>query len=68
MIKSRSMRWVGYVKRTDMRYTYKIFVGNPAGKNQHGRIGCEIVDWIHLAQDSDRWWAVENTVMSLRVL
>jgi hypothetical protein len=25
------------------------------------------VDWIHLAQDKDRWWAVVNTVMNLRV-
>jgi hypothetical protein len=26
------------------------------------------VEWIQLAQDRDRWWAVVNTVMSLRVL
>jgi hypothetical protein len=26
------------------------------------------VEWIHLAQDSDRWWAVVNTVMNFRVL
>jgi hypothetical protein len=26
------------------------------------------VDWIQLAQDRDRWWAVVNTVMNLRVL
>jgi hypothetical protein len=29
--------------------------------------GCEVVDWIHLAQDKDQWWAVVNTVMNLRV-
>jgi hypothetical protein len=23
--------------------------------------------WIHLAQDRDRWWAVVNTIMNLRV-
>jgi hypothetical protein len=28
----------------------------------------EIVDWIQLAQDSDRWRALVNTVMNLRVL
>jgi hypothetical protein len=26
------------------------------------------VDWIQLGQDRDRWWAVVNTVMNLRVL
>jgi uncharacterized membrane protein len=31
-------------------------------------IGCEGVDWIILAQDRDRWWAVVNAVMNLRVL
>jgi hypothetical protein len=31
-------------------------------------IGCGSVDWIQLAQDRDRWRAVVNTVMNLRVL
>jgi hypothetical protein len=26
------------------------------------------VDWIHLAQDRDRWRAVVNAVMKLRIL
>jgi hypothetical protein len=30
-------------------------------------IGFRIVDWIHLAQDRDRWQAVVNMVMNLRV-
>jgi len=25
------------------------------------------VDWIELAQDRDRWWAVVDVVMTLRV-
>jgi hypothetical protein len=31
-------------------------------------IGWGSVDWIQLAQDRDRCWAVVNTVMNLRVL
>jgi hypothetical protein len=31
-------------------------------------IGWGSVDWIQLAQDRDRWRAVVNTVMNLRVL
>jgi hypothetical protein len=30
--------------------------------------GWEGVEWIHLAQDRDWWWAVVNAVMNLRVL
>jgi hypothetical protein len=30
-------------------------------------VGCEGVDWIHLAQDRIQWRAVVNTVMKLRV-
>jgi hypothetical protein len=26
------------------------------------------VDWIRMAQDRDRWWAVVSAVMNLRVL
>jgi hypothetical protein len=58
---------------------YKILVGKPEGKRSLGRprcrwednirvdlkdIGWEGVDWIHLAQDRDRWWALVNTVMN----
>jgi hypothetical protein len=31
-------------------------------------IGWGNVDWIQLAEDRDRWWAVVNTVVNLRVL
>jgi hypothetical protein len=58
-------------------------VGKPEGKRPLGRPrrrwedwmrmdlgeiewGC--VEWIHLAQDRDQWWAVVNTVMNLQVL
>jgi len=28
---------------------------------------CEGMDWIELAQDRDRWWALLKVVMNLRV-
>ena len=30
-------------------------------------VGCEGMDWIELAQDRNRWWALMNAVMNLRV-
>ena len=30
-------------------------------------VGCESTDWIDLAQDRDRWRAVVNAVMNIRV-
>jgi hypothetical protein len=30
-------------------------------------IGWEGVDWMHVAQDRDWWWALVNTVMNLQV-
>jgi hypothetical protein len=65
------------------RKVYKVLVGKPEGKRPLGRprrrwedgirmdlreIGLEGVDWIRLAQDRDRWWAVVSAVMNLRVL
>jgi hypothetical protein len=31
------------------------------------KIGWEVVDWIHLAEDRDQWRALVNTVLNLRV-
>ena len=28
-------------------------------------VGCEGMDWIDLAQDRDRWWALRNVVVKL---
>jgi hypothetical protein len=81
-IKGRRMRWAGHVAHIgEMRGAY-ILVGRPEGRRPLGRhrrrwednikmdlreIGFGDVDWIHWAQDRDRWWALVNTVMNLRV-
>jgi hypothetical protein len=83
MIKSRRMRWAGYVARMEeKRNAYRILVGKPEGKRPLGRrrrrcednirmglreIGWGGMDWIDLAQDRDQWRALVNTVMNLRV-
>jgi hypothetical protein len=66
----------------EVRGAYNILVGRPEGRIPLGRprrgwednikmdlreIGFGDVDWIHWAQDRDRWWALVNTVMNLRV-
>jgi hypothetical protein len=62
----------------EVRGAYNILVGKTEGRRPLGRPrrGCEDnikemgfgdVDWISLAQDRDRWRALVNTVMSLRV-
>jgi hypothetical protein len=33
-----------------------------------GEIGWGSVDWIQLARDRERWWALVNTMMNLWVL
>jgi hypothetical protein len=83
-IKSRRMRWAGHVARMgEERNVCRVLMGNPKGKRPLGRTrrrwedgikmdlretGWGSVDWIQLTQDRDRWWALVNTLMNLRVL
>jgi hypothetical protein len=65
------------------RKVYKVLAGKPEGKRPLERprhrwedgirmdlweIGLGGVDWIQLAHDRDRWWAVVSAVMNLQVL
>jgi hypothetical protein len=58
---------------------YRVLMGKPQGKRPLGRPGCKWEDGIRmdvreigwgsqLAKDRDRWRALVNTVMNLRVL
>jgi hypothetical protein len=66
----------------DRRSSYRVLVRRPERKRplERSRHRCEIniqmglqnmgwrnVDWFDLAQDKDRWQALVNTVMNLRV-
>jgi hypothetical protein len=77
------MRWAGHVVRMGRGLACTGFWwGNLTGKRPLGRprrrwedninmdlqeVGCGGMDWIELAQDRDRWRALVNAVMSLRV-
>jgi len=83
VIKSRRMSWAGHVAcMGDRRGVFRVLVGKPEGRRPLGRprhrwednikidlqeVGCEDMDWIQLAQDRDRWQALVNVVMNLRV-
>jgi hypothetical protein len=42
--------------------------GRMVSKWTLGRLVGGGVEWLHVAQDRDRWWAVVNAVTNLRVL
>jgi hypothetical protein len=83
IIESRRMRWAVHVARMGEKINaYRLLLGKPEGKKPLGRprrrwvdyikmvlldIGCGGVDWIGLAQDRDKWRALVNAVMNLRV-
>jgi hypothetical protein len=83
IIKSWRMRWAGHVARmVEKRNAYRLLVSKPEGKRPLGRprrqwvdnirmdlgeVGWGDVDWIGLAQDRNRWRALVNSVLNLRV-
>ena len=77
------MRWAGHVARMgERRGVSRVLVGKPEGKRTLGtpssrwednikmdpqEVECGGMEWIDLAQDTGRWWALVNAVMNLRV-
>jgi hypothetical protein len=66
----------------EKRNVCRLLIGKPEGKRPLGRprgrwidnikmdlleIGLSVVDWIGLDQDRDKWRALVNAVMNLRV-
>ena len=64
------------------RGRYRVLVGKPEGKRPLGRprprwennikmdlqeMGCEVMDWVNVAEDKDRWRLLVNEVMNFRV-
>jgi hypothetical protein len=82
-MKARRMSWAEHVVRMgEKRNAYRLLVGKSEGKRPLGRprlrwvdnnrmdlveVGWGDVDWIGLAQNRERWRALVNAVMNLRV-
>ena len=83
MIKSKRMKWVGYVARmVERRGVYRVLVGKSEGNSSLGRlrrrwkdnikmdlqeVGCGGMDWIDVAQGRNVWRALVNAVMNRQV-
>jgi hypothetical protein len=83
VIKQRRMIWTGHVAHLgERRGVYRLLVGKPQGKRPLGRprrrwednikmdlqeVGFVFMGWIELVQDRNRWRALLNAVMNLRV-
>jgi hypothetical protein len=83
IIKPGKMRWAGHVARMgEKTNTYRLLVGKLKEKRRLrrpkrrwvdnirmdlGEVGWNDVDWIGLAKDRNRWRALVNSVLNLRV-
>jgi hypothetical protein len=83
VVKSRRMKWDGHTEYMgEKRSIYRVLVGKPVGKRSLGRtrhrwednirmdlleVRCEGMDWVDVTQDRERWRALVNAVMNLRV-
>jgi hypothetical protein len=83
VIKARRIKWAGHVARMgEGKGACNILVGRSEGRRPLGRprriwednikmdlreTGFGDVDWIHLAEDRDKWRALVSTIMNLRV-
>jgi hypothetical protein len=62
IIKSRRMRWAGHspLGRSRSRWVDNL-------RMDLGEVGWGEVDWILLAQDRNRWRALVNSILNLRI-
>ena len=83
VIKSRRIKWTGYVAcMGERRGIYRVLVEVLEGKTPLWRprhrwednikmylqeVGCGGMDWIELAQDTERWRAIVNALMNFWV-
>jgi hypothetical protein len=83
VIQSRRIRWAGHVAGLGKRIgVYRVLVRKPEGNRPPGRsrrrwkdnikmdlqeVECEGMEWIELAEYRDRWRALVNAIMNLRV-
>ena len=82
-IKWRRLKWAVHVARMGNRIgVYRVLVAKPEGKRLFGRarlrwennikmdlqeVECGGMDWVELTEDRERWLALVNAVMNLRV-